>query len=176
MRVRSIPALCVPLAVASLTSCATNGIHAGSTSGTAPPTGPTSAAAAGASGPASPATSGSRTEKWIDLHVGECVADLPPADLSRVTVTVVDCGTAHLAEVYLRAPMAVDTAVADVANRDCAAGFASYTGKSVDGSSYSVTYLIDSNMDRTGGTPMPSTVICLLQRANGQSLTGSARR
>ena len=69
-----------------------------------------------------------------------------------------------------------DTAIADVANRDCAAGFASYTGKSVDGSSYSVTYLIDSNMDRTGGTPMPSTVICLLQRANGQSLTGSARR
>ena len=176
MRVRSIPALCVPLAVASLTSCATNGIHAGSTSGTAPPTGPTSAAAAAATGPASPATSGSRTEKWIDLHVGECVADLPPADLSRVTVTVVDCGTAHLAEVYLRAPMAVDTAIADVANRDCAAGFASYTGKSVDGSSYSVTYLIDSNMDRTGGTPMPSTVICLLQRANGQSLTGSARR
>ena len=176
MRVRSIAALCVPLAVASLTSCATNGIHAGSTSGTAPPTGPTSAAAAAATGPASPATSGSRTEKWIDLHVGECVADLPPADLSRVTVTVVDCGTAHLAEVYLRAPMAVDTAVADVANRDCAAGFASYTGKSVDGSSYSVTYLIDSNMDRTGGTPMPSTVICLLQRANGQSLTGSARR
>jgi hypothetical protein len=176
MRVRSIAALCVPLAVASLTSCATNGIHAGSTSGTAPPTGPTSAAAAAATGPASPATSGSRTEKWIDLHVGECVADLPPADLSRVTVTVVDCGTAHLAEVYLRAPMAVDTAIADVANRDCAAGFASYTGKSVDGSSYSVTYLIDSNMDRTGGTPMPSTVICLLQRANGQSLTGSARR
>ena len=176
MRVRSIPALCVPLAVALLTSCATNSIHAGSTSGTAPPTGPTSAAAAAATGPASPATSGSRTEKWIDLKVGECVADLPPADLSRVTVTVVDCGTAHLAEVYLRAPMAVDSAIADVANRDCAAGFASYTGKSVDGSSYSMTYLIDSNMDRTGGTPMPSTVICLLQHANGQSLTGSARR
>ena len=126
--------------------------------------------------PATPATPGSRTEKWIELKVGECVTDLPPADLSRVTVTVVDCGTAHLAEVYLRAPMAVDAAIADVANRDCAAGFASYTGQSVDGSAYSVTYLIDSNMDRTGGTPMPSTVICLLQSANGQPLTGSARR
>ena len=39
-----------------------------------------------------------------------------------------------------------------------------------------MTYLIDSNMDRTGATPMPSTVICLLQSANGQPLTGSVRR
>ena len=167
MRVRCIPALCGLSAAALLVSCATNSIHAGTTG--APPTGPTAV-------PASPATQGSRTEKWIDLQVGECVADLPPADLSRVTVTVVNCGTAHLAEVYLRAPMAVDTAIANVANRDCAAGLASYTGKSVDGSPYSVTYLIDSNMDRTGATPTPSTVICLLQGANGQSLTGSARR
>jgi hypothetical protein len=174
MRVRSIPALCGLSAAALLASCATNSIHAGTTG--APPTGPTSAAPAATAVPASPATQGSRTEKWIDLQVGECVADLPPADLSRVTVTVVNCGTAHLAEVYLRAPMAVDTAIANVANRDCAAGLASYTGKSVDGSPYSVTYLIDSNMDRTGATPTPSTVICLLQGANGQSLTGSARR
>ena len=117
----------------------------------------------------------SRNEKWIDLQVGECVADLPPADLSRVTVTVVDCATAHLAEVYLRAPMAVDSAIATVANRSCTAGFAPYTGKPVDGSPYSITYLIDSNMDRTGGTPMPSTVICLLQSASGGQLSGSAR-
>jgi hypothetical protein len=173
MRMRSIPALCGLCAVALLASCATNSIHAGTTT----PTQPTRAAATAATAvPGTPATPGSRNEKWIDLKVGECVADLPPADLSRVTVTVVDCGTAHLAEVYLRAPMAVDTAIVNVANRDCATGFASYTGQSVDGSPYSVTYLIDSNMDRTGGTPMPSTVICLLQRANGQSLTGSARR
>jgi len=170
MRVRSIPALCGLSAAALLAGCATNGIHAGTT---APPA-PTPAAATAV--PATPATPASRTEKWIDLKVGECVKDLPPADLSRVIVTVVDCRTAHLAEVYLRAPMAVDTAIANVANRDCAAGFASYTGQSVDGSAYSVTYLIDSNMDRTGATPMPSTVICLLQRANGQNLTGSARR
>ena len=118
----------------------------------------------------------SHTEKWINLQAGECLADLPPADLSRVTVTVVDCGTAHLAEVYLRAPMAVDTAIANVANRDCAAGFAPYTGRSVDGSPFSITYLIDSNQDRTGANPTPSTVICLLQAADGQPLTGSARR
>ncbi|BBZ52044.1 hypothetical protein [Mycobacterium heidelbergense] len=125
---------------------------------------------------AAPSPPGSRTEKWIDLQVGECVADLPPADLSRVTVTVVDCATAHLAEVYLRAPMAVDTAIADVANRDCAAGFPPYTGQPVAGSPFSITYLIDSNQDRTGANPTPSTAICLLQAANGQSLTGSARR
>ncbi len=149
---------------ALLTACASNGTHAGTTTTPPAPAPPVSAAA--------PAV-GPHAEKWIDLKVGECVTDLPPPDLSRVTVTVVDCGTAHLAEVYLRAPMAVDSAVVNVADRDCAAGFASYTGQSVDGSPYSVNYLIDSNMDRTGATPMPSTVICLVQRANGQPLTGS---
>ncbi len=123
-----------------------------------------------------PSPQGPQTEKWIDLQVGQCVTDLPPADLSRVTVTVVDCATAHLAEVYKRAPMAVDTAIATVANRDCAAGFAPYTGQSVDRSPFSITYLIDSNQDRTGANPAPSTLICLLQAANGQPLTGSAHR
>jgi len=125
---------------------------------------------------AAPAPHGSRTEKWIDLKVGQCVADLPPTDLSRVTVTVVDCATAHLAEVYLRAPMAVDSAVAAVANRDCKAGLVPYTGQSADGGPYTITYLIDSNQDRTGADPTPSTVICLLQGADGRPLTGSAHR
>lgn len=125
---------------------------------------------------AAPSPPGSHTEKWIDLRVGECVADLPPADGSRVDITVVDCATAHLAEVYLRAPMAVDAAIATVANKDCNAGLAPYTGQSVDSGRFSITYLIDSNQDRTGANPTPSTVICLLQSANGQPLTGSARR
>ena len=171
--------VCALAATMLLAACATNGTHAGTRPGTtapAAPATPTSTAATALTAvPVSPPL-GPRTEKWIDLKVGECVTDLPPADLSRVTVTVVDCGTAHLAEVYLRAPMAVDSAIANVANQDCAAGFAPYTGQSVDGSAYSVTYLIDSNMDRTGATPMPSTVICLVQRANGQPLTGSVRR
>jgi type IV pilus biogenesis protein CpaD/CtpE len=155
MRVQSIPslrALCGVAASALLAACTT-----------------VTAAAA-------PAPPGSRTEKWIDLQVGECVADLPPADLSRVTVNVVDCATAHLAEVYLRAPMTVNAAVANVANKECSAGFAPYTGRSVDGSPFSITFLIDSNQDRTGANPTPSTVICLLQAANGQPLTGSAHR
>src|SRR6201999_2546749 len=97
---------------------------------------------------ATPSPAGPHTEKWIDLQAGECVTDLPPADLSRVTITVVDCATAHLAEVYLRAPMAVDTAVSHIANRDCTAGFVPYTGKPLDGSAFSITYLIDSNQDR----------------------------
>jgi hypothetical protein len=152
MRVRSLHALC------GLTASALLAVSAAVTATAAPlPPGP-------------------HTVKWIDLQVGDCVADLPPADLSRVTVTVVDCATAHLAEVYLRAPTAVNTAIANVANRDCAAGFAPYTGRSVDGSPFSITYLIDSNQDRTAANPMPSTVICLLQAASGQPLTGSAHR
>lgn len=125
---------------------------------------------------AAPAPSGPHTVKWIDLQAGQCVADLPPADLSRVTVTVVDCAAAHVAEVYLRAPVAVNAAVANVANQTCNAGLTPYTGQPVGGGPFSVTYLIDSNQDRTGANPTPSTVICLLQAANGQPLSGSARR
>ncbi len=127
-------------------------------------------------GTATASPTNSHTVKWIDLQVGDCVADLPPIDLSRVTVTAVDCATPHVAEVYLRGPLAVDKAVAIVAKKDCNDGFTPYTGRSVDGSPFSITFLIDSNQDRTGDDPTPSTVICLLQSANGQPLTGSARR
>ncbi len=158
---------------ALLAACASNGVHAGTTSKSGPPAPPASAPARAAIATAPLSPQGPRTEKWIDLQVGECVADLPPADGSRVAVTVVDCATAHLAEVYLRAPVAVDNAITNVANRACAAGVAPYTGQSLDGSPLSVTYLIDSFQDRTGADPTPSTVICLLQSANGQPLTGS---
>jgi hypothetical protein len=147
--------------------------HGGQASPTSPAPAPT--ATAGKAGTIAPAPLSSHTEKWIDLQVGECVTDLPPADLSRVTITVVDCATAHLAEVFLRAPLAVDTAIAKVADRDCTAGFTPYTGKYIDGSTFLITYLIDSNQDRTGALPNPSTLICLLQAVNGQ-LTGSAHR
>src|SRR5580693_3705087 len=120
MRARSLPALCGLTTVSLLAACAMDSGHAS----------------------AAPQRAG--TQKWIDLQVGECLADLPPADLSRVTVTVVDCAAAHLAEVFLRAPMAVNTAIANVASRDCASGFAPYTGRSVDGSPFSITYLVDS--------------------------------
>jgi hypothetical protein len=125
---------------------------------------------------APPTTRNPRSEKWIDLQVGDCLAELPSSDPSVVTVTVVDCATTHAAEVYLRGPLAVNAAVADVANQACAAGFSRYTGQSVDGSSFAVTYLIDSNQDRTADNPTPSNLICLLHAANGQPLTGSARR
>jgi len=123
-----------------------------------------------------PTTRNARSEKWIDLQVGDCLAELPSDDPSVVTVTVVDCASTHAAEVYLRGPLAVNAAVADVANQECASGFSQYTGQSVDGSTFAVTYLIDSNQDRTADNPTPSTVICLLHAANGQPLTHSARR
>jgi len=46
----------------------------------------------------------------------------------------------------------------------------------VGGGPLGVTYLIDSNQDRTSADPLPSTVICLIQASNGGPLTGSARR
>jgi hypothetical protein len=126
---------------------------------------------------AAPATAqGPRTEKWIDLKVGDCIADPPPSDPSVVTVSVVDCALAHAAEVYLRTDVEVNAAIADVADRECDAGFTRYTGQAVGSSLFVVTYLIDSNQDRTSANPLPSTVICLLQAPTGGPLTGSARR
>ena len=168
MGVRSLRTVGGLTAIWLLAACSAHGGQAGPT-----PPAPAPTATAGKAGTIAPAPLSSHTEKWIDLQVGECVTDLPPADLSRVTTTVVDCATAHLAEVFLRAPLAVDTAIAKVADRDCAAGFTPYTGKYIDGSTFLITYLIDSNQDRTGALPNPSTLICLLQAVNGQ-LTGSA--
>lgn len=125
---------------------------------------------------ARPTTQGPLTKKWVELHVGDCLADPPPTDPSVVTVAIVDCSAAHQAEVYLRAPVGVNGALADIANRECGAGFSRYTGRPVDGSPFAVTYLIDSNQDRTSSNPDASTVICLLHAANGQALTESARR
>lgn len=178
---RGLPAVsCLAASLALLTvlsGCAANNPKSGRTS-----TNPTSTIAA-MTPPSTPTAAGvppptriARTEKWIDLQVGDCLAQLPPTDPSEITVTVVDCAPAHAAEVYLRAPMAVDAAIADVADQQCAAGFAQYTGRSVGGSSLAVTYLIDSNQDRTSDNPAPSTVICLLHATDGQPLTGSVRR
>ena len=125
---------------------------------------------------APPSAQGPLTKKWFELQAGDCLADPPPTDPSVVTVSVVDCAIPHSAEVYLRAPVEVNAAIADVADQQCNAGFAQYTGQSVGGGPLVVTYLIDSNQDRTSSDPPPSTVICLLQAAKGGPVTGSARR
>ena len=119
-------------------------------------------------------TSTAKTVNWFDLDVGDCLSDPPPVDPTVISVAVVDCATPHRAEVYLRAPMAVNTAIADVVERTCGAGFASYTGRSVGDGSYSTTYLIDSNQNRTSSNPDPSTVICLLEAPGGGILEKSA--
>jgi hypothetical protein len=162
-------------ALALLTACDGGGSAATSTG---PPTTPSAqAAVATTTAVAAPSTAEiPRMEKWIELQVGECLADPPPTDPSVVTVSVVDCATAHAAEVYLRADVEVNAAIADVADRECDAGFTRYTGQPVGGGPFVVTYLIDSNQDRTSANPLPSTVICVLTTSNGGPLTGSARR
>ncbi len=157
----------------------------GGTTGTGP-AGPT-----GAAGPASPAPvtaqstdpAGSlaaapqpRTVKWIDLAAGDCLAEPPPSDPGVVMVTVVDCSMHHAAEVFLRVPVEVNAAIADVANAECSAGLSEYTRGPAAGSPLSVAYLIDSNQDRTTANPLPSTVICLVQNTGGAPMTGSIRR
>lgn len=126
--------------------------------------------------PTPTSTAAPRTAKWIELKPGECLADLPPTDPAVVTVTLVDCSQPHLAETFLRQPIPVDAALEGTANAQCEAGFVQYTGKASAGGPYTISYLIDSDQDRTSNNPLPSTVICLLQGAQGQSLTGSAHR
>lgn len=144
-----------------------------------PPTAPSTEAPASATTTTTttePAPPSARTANWYDLGIGDCLADSPPVDPTIVTVTVVDCSSPHRAEVYLRAPMAVNTAVADVVDRTCGQGLTEYTGHTVDDGTYATTYLIDSNQNRTSSNPTPSTVICLLEARSGGPLTSSARR
>jgi hypothetical protein len=39
-----------------------------------------------------PTAQGPRPKKWIDLQVGDCLADPPPTDPAVVDVSVIDCG------------------------------------------------------------------------------------
>jgi len=119
------------------------------------------------------ATAQPRAKDWFDLDVGDCLVALPQVDLGEVSVDLVDCTRPHAGEVFLRAPVEVNAAVADVADKQCAAGVTDYTGGG--SAAYTVTYLIDSNQDRTTANPLPSTVICLLGARDGRPLTESAR-
>ena len=166
--------LCASLAAfALLPSCAACGPPSTetSTSTSAAATTTTTAPVA-----APPTTQGPGTKNWFDLDVGDCLTEIPAIDTGVVTATLVDCATPHQAEVFLLAPLAVNTAIADIADQKCVAGFSPYSGQSIDGSPFTVTYLIDSNQDRTSNNPTPSTAICFLQAANGGPLTASARR
>ena len=138
--------------------------------GTPPPPSSTTAAP-----PPVPTTAPARVTKWFALQPGDCLAGPPPTDPAVVEVTVVDCATPHLAETFLRAGIPVNAAVSDTGNAQCEDGFQQYTGIPLAGSAYTLAYLIDSEQDRTDNNPYPSTVICLLQGAQGQSLTGTAR-
>lgn len=159
-------------AMSLLAACGSNtsATPSSSTSSALPPT--TTAAQLPSPVPVVPVKPNARQAKWVDLQVGDCLNTPPPTDPSVVDVTLVDCSAPHIAEVFLRANVAVNDAIAGVADQRCAAGLAQYAGQS---SRYTSTYLIDSNMDRTGHTPLPSTVICLLQSATGLSLNGSAK-
>ncbi len=175
-RLRVLGGLC---ALALLPSCGSSdsGESAGSTSAAPSPTSTTTIAAAPVTtqGPQI-TTQGPQTKNWFDLEVGDCVTEIPAIDVGVVTATLVDCATPHQAEVYLLAPLAVNTATADVAEQKCNQGFSPYTGQPAAGGPYTVTYLIDSNQDRTSNNPTPSTAICFLEAADGGPLSGSARR
>lgn len=131
--------------------------------------------ASSTSAAALPATPTARTTKWIDLQPGDCLAAAPPTDPAVVMVTVVDCAGPHRAETFLRVRIPVDAALSDNAGRQCSEGLTQYSGGAA-GAAYAITYLIDSDQDRTSNNPYPSTVICLLQNPQGRPLTGSARR
>ena len=68
---------------------------------------------------------------------------------------------------YLRAPTAVNTAIADVAHRVCTDGLPIYRGSPTAGGGFVATYLIDSTQDRTDDNPLraPSSACCRPQAA-----------
>ncbi|MCV7191302.1 hypothetical protein H7I02_00575 [Mycolicibacterium brumae] len=137
---------------------------------------PAPSATAAPSAPPSPVVPATRSVRWVDLQPGDCLTDPPPQDPSVVQVTVIDCAAPHAAEVFGRTGLKVNTALADVADAACSAEFAGYTGASLAGSGYSVTYLIDSDQNRRADVAEPSALICVLSDPAGATLTGSAAR
>lgn len=179
----SLPRLGVAVALAATATAWVAGCAGGKSADTAPadtlqqsPAPPSPTAGPSGGGPQAPLAEAPRAEKWTALQPGDCLAEAVPTDPAVVSVTVVDCAQPHLAETFLRAPIPVDAALDGTASATCEAGFAQYTGAASAGSPHTLAYLIDSDQDRTDNNPLPSTVICLLQGAQGQSLTGSARR
>ena len=122
--------------------------------------------------PRSDTAPATQTKNWFDLKAGDCLTEIPAIDTGVVETTVVDCASPHQAEVFLLAPLAVNTAIDQVAMDKCAKGFVDYTGQPFVGGPFAVTYLIDSNQDRTANNPTPSTAICFLQAANGEPADG----
>lgn len=169
MSLHHIRGLAVAAAVLALAGCSQ-----GSTAPAASSTPDTTAPSVTTS--TTTAVAAPRTVKWIDLQAGDCLAGHPPTDPAEVTVTVVDCVTPHLAEAYLRSDIPVDTALTDTATARCEAGFAAYSGSAPTAGGFTISYLIDSEQDRTSNNPLPSTIICLVQHSSGEPLTGSTRR
>ena len=142
-----------------ITSLAALMLISGCTSTATAPTSETPTTPASSTTPQTPsatptATPTARTANWFDLDVGECLADPPPTDPNVVAVAVVECRkTPHRAEVYQRAPLAVNTAVVDVATRKCDNGFTAYTGEPVGSGRFTVTYLTDYQPEPDGVQP-----------------------
>jgi hypothetical protein len=177
MRIRGAGAQWVMAAALILAACGSNDAPENGRSSAPPATTASITPSAGATTTAAaPAPPVAQAKNWFDLDVGDCLASIPQVDLGEVSVPVVDCATAHQAEVFLRVPIEVNAALADVADQKCDAGASEYTGHPAGDSRFDVTYLIDSNQDRTAANPLPSTVICLLQSGDGSQLTASARR
>ncbi len=166
----------VALSATALLGCGHGDVDTVGTTGTSGGTSGTSAKITATESPAAAGVpSAPRTIAWVDLDVGDCLAGVPPTDPSVITVSVVGCGSPHIAEVYFRGPVAVNRAVTNVADNVCDSALSQFTAHPVDRSRFAVTYLIDSSQDRTAANPDPSTVICLLQAADGGPVTGSAR-
>lgn len=163
------------VAAVSLSGCDVSP-QRGEPRGTSPPASTIAPPPGTATFSAGPATPAPRTRKWIDLTAGDCLADPPPDDPATVEVVIVDCANAHQAEVYSRVPVPVNAAIADVADRECHARLTDYTGQSAPSAGFTISYLIDSNQDRTSDNPEPSTIICLLRSTYRTPLTGSAHQ
>ena len=123
---------------------------------------------------AAPAPPEAQAKNWFDLDVGDCLATSRRVDLGEVTVGGRRLCTTPSGGGLSSAPVEVNAAIADVADQQCAAAVSGYTGAAPAAVSFVVTYLIDSNQDRTSDNPLPSTVICLLQ-AGGRKTADRVR-
>ena len=109
-----------------------------------------------------PAPAGPQTKNWFDLKAGDCLTEIPAVDTGAVDNHGRRLRDAASGGGLSARAVAVNTAINQVAMEKCAKGFVDYTGQPFVGGPFAVTYLIDSNQDRTANNPTPSTAICFL--------------
>ncbi|WP_156024703.1 hypothetical protein [Smaragdicoccus niigatensis] len=117
--------------------------------------------------PSQPTSTASK--HWSMLIAGECITHLPGQGETFTMVDTVSCTSSHDAEVFAVESL-VDPSDDAAAEKACGLAFADYVGVPVEHTKYTYNWLTAASSSHVTS----SRAICVLFRADGSPITGSA--